>query len=710
MDEFKALASITREEEVHFARDGDTDEACTAWDEASEHNRMWQRGAGCTAITLAGVCLLFISWCMAVPFSNFGYTTAADNQNATANYLTFTDGTVKELLKSEALSEVVGHVAVGLGELAATFHQQTREGGFTLVEPLEQSRVKLAPSEIRRLRTEAQNELKRSLQAFLAENTDASHVLASIQVSAKQVESMLGMLHALADQHILSLGLKASRQCAGSSSARHVERCLQQLAAMERPKLLQLRENLLPHEYQRGLGASLYAQHLAVITKRVFKFSTKLGNWNAEVELGSQSSRRNLLGQTALKVTPVNWFTVGAPVISNMLGLVFLSLMALLPGKGGFLTNRAANYALWGVQGGATLGECLANIGHQRGVVYFSSCMIDVMFLGLEVIWVFFNGRQVSGPRRQTQCNSYSQWPSLQGSCGNCMGLVYGARFEYRCDVFCGSFGHTAKFAACVVSGTCFPQGQYQTFEPIPFNVMLCQCVRPNRQLAELNERSAARTQQHMLSVALPQSHSLRLPSLENFGRQLQQSSNISNVINTTLERFECTPYATWPDILGSTCGNCEAVVQTTPYGGRCDQYCRAIGHECVSAAETMDASCKGRNTTVSCDQSVRNTSSGMLCTCRTATGLQPPPSQCRAFSQWPQINVQTCGDCTAKVAVNIPAVSAATTCEEFCTSFSHRCSAAAAPDLSACSIRRTIGCSDTLENSPEALCTCVEL
>merc|ERR1712125_67599 len=67
--------------------------------------------------------------------------------------------------------------------------------------------------------------------------------------------------------------------------------------------------------------------------------------------------------------TPTNWFTIGAPVLSVLLDLMWLCLMALIqaPWKG--ILNRA----LWSIQALQMLGECLANIGYPSGVVYFAS-------------------------------------------------------------------------------------------------------------------------------------------------------------------------------------------------------------------------------------------------------------------------------------------------------------------------------------------------
>jgi len=82
-------------------------------------------------------------------------------------------------------------------------------------------------------------------------------------------------------------------------------------------------------------------------------------------------------------------------------------------------------------------------------------------------------------------------------------------------------------------------------------------------------------------------------------------------------EGAHCAPLSQWPDVdNGITCGSCTALVQTAPYGGKCDTYCRSFGQVCVSAAEEVDENCEVEYIG-SCTSEIQSTSD-MLCTCRT--------------------------------------------------------------------------------------------
>jgi len=264
--------------------------------------------------------------------------------------------------------------------------------------------------------------------------------------------------------------------------------------------LRQLKKELLLGQFNNRMTTSLRTSHRAILKRHALKVFNDLGSWHAEMEISSRRLQLPTFVSPGPQQprTPVHWFTVGAPVVSTMLGLVLLSLMDLLPGSGGFPTNRVANYALWGIEGAATVGECLANVGFPD-VVYFASCLIDVMFFGLEVIWVFFDGAHISRPKGGTTCRRFSSWPGLlQGVCGNCIGVVRGLMFGNRCDRFCGSFGHEAEFAAVSFGGSCFPQAVYRISEQIPGDTILCQCRQTARQL------SAAKFRQQVFASRIP--------------------------------------------------------------------------------------------------------------------------------------------------------------------------------------------------------------
>jgi hypothetical protein len=81
-------------------------------------------------------------------------------------------------------------------------------------------------------------------------------------------------------------------------------------------------------------------------------------------------------------------------------------------------------------------------------------------------------------------------------------------------------------------------------------------------------------------------------------------------------ETLICAAFDYWPDIdNGVTCGNCAAIVSTSPYGGRCDRYCESFGHVCVAAAEEMSEQCVIQ-VNYGCDADIP-VSSDMLCQCQ---------------------------------------------------------------------------------------------
>lgn len=425
---------------------------------------------------------------------------------------------VVELLHSKELTETAVSAALHLGELLATTQQGKASEKVLTASSVAVSQTSQLPSPTTVLRAEAKHSFKTILGSFFDSHPEATHLLSSVHVSSKEAADIILMLKALTDQRIFDVGITVGGACASSATTHsHFEGCLQKQSLEEAPRLRQLRQELLPNDLWDHFTATLSAPHMMTLRRRAFKTSAALGSWRAELEVRSRRLAR----------LPLNWFTIGAPILSNTLGLVFLSLMSLLPGARGFPTNRGANYALWGLQGAATLGECLVNIEFPKGILYFASCATDVLFLGMEVIWVFFNGDRVAGPTTRARCSTYTLWPRLRGVCGNCMGLVLGSRFESRCDIYCSSFNHKALFAAFAVPGSCEPRGRYDPNEPIPYNTMLCQCALRERKLAHTHiqhnstNEHAALSQQHqeyMNGLLTPDS------SLER--RRLQSSTS----------------------------------------------------------------------------------------------------------------------------------------------------------------------------------------
>mmetsp|Transcript_69630 Transcript_69630/g.112230 ORF Transcript_69630/g.112230 Transcript_69630/m.112230 type:complete len:462 (+) Transcript_69630:73-1458(+) len=98
-----------------------------------------------------------------------------------------------------------------------------------------------------------------------------------------------------------------------------------------------------------------------------------------------------------------------------------------------------------------------------------------------------------------------------------------------------------------------------------------------------------------------------------------------------------CDAFQNWPNVdQGVVCNGqessktgagCKALVQTAPYGHRCDKYCESFGHVCVAAAEEVNEDCRELYA-ASCDQEIRGTSD-MLCTCM-------KPAAPKTCSAWP--------------------------------------------------------------------------
>jgi len=574
----------------------------------------------------------------------------------------------------------------------------------------------LLPNEIRNFEAETEQTWRKVLSRFLEAHSEAEDVLTSVLLPASHVTATLLLLKALTDPRVLDIGVEAARTCVLRPSPQcDLTCCLQRHASAKESMFRQLRQELLPTIFQVRVEESLQAVHVKCLNEATVRRSTDMFGWHAEMEVHSRRLQPpDVFTSSPVfppwkqlppspdhspgyggSVIPTNWFTIGAPVISNILGLVFLSLMALLPDRGGFFTNRAANYALWGVQGATTFGECLANIGFpNEGVVYFAPCIIDIMFFGLEVIWVFFDG-DVAGPSSQDRCSPYSTWPQLRGGCGNCIGIVPGGQFDNRCDVYCESFGHTSEFAASAQPGSCIPQARYAKQQHIPFSFMLCQCLIAVRQLSKYDVEQ----QGPKLNVSY-----LRGPQLEREHRHPQgKFMAAARRLQENASTIPCPPYSAWPPMMGA-CGSCEALVVAASYNSSCDHYCSSFGLACVAAGS---GTCSMK-TQVSCNEHTSIDELGMLCTCQ---GWADVPLQCSSFATWSHVDVNLCGNCTAAVSQRVLSSKFGSTCDQYCKSFQHRCSAAAVQGSTACSVAQPLHCSEPVQDvTLDVLCRCVTL
>jgi len=570
---------------------------------------------------------------------------------------------VLQLLQMGELREVIEESSLRLVNVAQQYqtsmHDGTRRLDHTDINQHIQ-RLDLPLSEQTRLRKEARMSLDACLYKFFVTHPKAADELRNVNITGEQGATALSMLYSFTDERIFDLGLKIGKAIHRTSQGRDpLTSTISQIhdeLSKHFLKVRHLREDLIPASLQ-NLKNDLKQQHVKILDKKgAFSLKGQVGGWGADLEV-YDSRRLHTEEQAAItpafstsvlalppwtptplpkmyggvsvqQSTPVNWFTIGAPVVSSMVGLTLLSLMAFLPGTDGNPVNRAANYGLWGVQGSAMLGSCLANIGYKK-VFYFAPCIIDFMFFGIEVAWVFFDGGvgRVPRPSFNVQCDAYALWARFSGTvCGNCMARVPTQPNAGRCDVYCESFGHECVFAATEVRGTCAPLSSRRCNEQITgTNTMLCQC----RQVA---------------------------------------SSQVGN-------RLTCSSYSLWPRAsLEYTCGECRAMVDTgnsVTQGRNCDDFCESFGHRCVAAAEPDGRTCQVANT-VSCSAVV--TDLRLLCTCETDPAARRPFNNCEPYSSWPGIAVTTCGACQAVVPTLLPNGTEVRSCTEYCNSFGHGC------------------------------------
>jgi len=603
--------------------DGSEDEATFLASAVTEQRASRIATAKSVGVAIVGTCLVAAYFTVQSGTSHLT-SRSLDNRSVPVDR-TQTD--LLHLLHSAEMRQAIADASVRLGGIAQHLAEAGRENGDDLRLTFNTRRLELPGKVQANLRQESALGLEASLQQFFAMHPEAHNELRRISITDEQRKATFHMLRSFTDERVFDISMhflrRLYRSASQNSSAGHK---IYEHIKLHSAELERLRDELIPIG-MRKLSDDVKTQHLKLLSKKgAFHMHSRIGGWKADMEL-SQMRR----------LTPVNWFTIGAPTVSNMLGLIFLSLMALLPARGGLASNRAANYALWGLQGASTLGECFTNLGIlTQGIVYISPCMIDVLFFGMDVAWVFFDGLPHNFPQRGVQCASYSLWPAINGRvCGDCLALVPTQPWGGRCSQFCGSFGHECVFAAEEVDESCIGQSRYGCDEPILFTSdMLCQC----------REREGT-------------------------------------------NRPACAPYSSWPSIQAGVCGDCMASVDARRFDNICENYCASFGHECASAGlQNFNEICDVRFS-VSCGvQVVPLFDDDILCECRLGSGPVTAQPLCAEYAAWPQIHSFVCGDCDALVPVNEPYQGRVfRTCSEFCQSFGHECSRAARDSFPFC-------------------------
>jgi len=454
------------------------------------------RGGTCAVHFLIGV--IFFSAVCSLPLSKSKYGDlhiAASSEHSLRSKLLNIANTTTQLLKSQELSEAVAQIAVRAVEAAAKLQQL---GG----ENMENTQQQLPSDWKKQVQAAAVNNLGVTVDHLTHASAGLHSVLHEAHVTPQQAAALLDVLHALIDNRVLAVGVEVIQTCA-VRTPEALQACVARKLEPRDAELRKLREELLPNSLQ-VLTEGVKANHMQILRHHtIFKASGDVGAWHAEVEIQSHTQRRKLHEPAApwhpimsvlprdqaqlalpsapvsqnMPATPINWYTVGAPAVSSGLGLLFLCLMALLPGPGGHGTNRAVANSLWGLQWAGTIGECFANFGLNKGIMYLAPCMIDAMFLGMEVIWVFFDGPSVARRKRITDCSPYVLWLNVTGLCGNCIAITTSQTGADSCDLYCASIGHRCRFASLAAADTCFAKAPYRCNEVIPVGApMLCQC------------------------------------------------------------------------------------------------------------------------------------------------------------------------------------------------------------------------------------------
>jgi len=580
-----------------------------------------------------------------------------------------------QLLESEQLHRTVEDVALQLASVAQRLEWSEKTSSLRL-GARGQNQRQLAMSTAHRLRKEAARAFRATVQQFLHNNPQAQDALGGLSMTAAQGATTISVLRSFTDERFLDLSMKISEAILpGNASHRHVHgrtaNLLKEAVHRYGPEMRALREKFIPKDLQQ-VSDETKEHHIKLLSKKgAFRLQGEAGGWHSSLQISHNrilqdkpvvqrlvsevSTSKPMVATTSLwdvsqiandpsppigavpgfkpppglrpipgfkgfkGVTPLNWFTIGAPAASSLFGLILLTLAALLPGRGGFPRNNPAQYAMWGVQGAATLGECFANFGIFKGAVYIAPCLIDIMFFAFDVAWVFFEGLPYNFPKKNIECAAYSQWPSIENwVCGSCVALVPTENFGGICNRYCESFGHTCVWAAEEVDDDCAALSRYGCDEAIQTTRdMLCQC-----------------------RGSLPTAPS-------------------------------CAAYSSWPAIREAVCGDCTALALVQDFGGTCSEYCESFGHTCVRAAADYDDDCI-RDEPEECDE--RTSSSDTLCTCE-LNGAAVPAPDCAPYTDWPKILEFTCGSCEA-IVPSFAVVNGQSfkSCSQYCRLFDHVC------------------------------------
>jgi len=666
----------------------------------SGHWPMTREGKRVAAIATVGVVLVLAAPLIMMPSPRADNFTRATSANKLAPHLT-----VLELLESDELRMAVERACIQLAQIASRFQPPEHDFPLNIGRRVAKAR-QLTFGETNRLRMEAALGLRASLEQLLKLYPEIGDMLRGVNITGAQGALVLSMLQSFTDERVFDLGMEIGR--AIFDSANHsrnpasILRRLQRQANKHAPELRRLREQLIPASL-RNLRDDIKQLHVKLLRKKgFFHVQSRIADWRADFAI-SQSRRlhsqaeysagvsadhgsstplppfastskpgvTNLLSKSGNRiarpkllnpptwvtrhVVPINWFTIGAPATSALLGLTLLTTAALLPGRGGFPRHNPAQYGIWGVQGAATLGECLSNLGFERGVIYFAPCMIDVMFFGFDVVWVFFDGLPHNFPEQDIHCAPYSEWPALESSiCGNCLALVPTQPYGGKCKKYCESFDHKCVFAAEEVDDRCLPLSRYGCDEEVAeTDDMLCQCKQ-----------------------------------------------------DKPIQAGTCAPYSQWPNIYNHVCGHCTAFVNFNELVYSCSEYCESFGHRCIDVPEETDNVTCQEAAPVGCGASEFDEE---FCTCA-RDEPQQAEQPCDWYSKWPQIVERPCGNCEAVVPANGPVLGIKfSTCDAFCKSFGHEC--VRAIDDSLCSFnekeKRSLACDEEATYRFQ-ICQCV--
>jgi len=651
-------------------------------------------GAACVVTGIALLCVAHLVY--PTPISDERLQNPAKSGNAPHKTVQSTrPATVSELLYGRELRQVTEDFAVHAVEANLKLSKQSNPS-FEFPATWRQD-----------VRMEARRHYDLTVQKLFDTSPNSRANVRSSHLNPEQADAVVSAAHALSDPRFLDIGVQIGSACT-TKTLKALEVCALQLLAPRAAEMRQLREKLLP--------TALYSQnevvkafHLNVLHHGgYFAASTEMGSWHAEVAVSP--SRMLQSGE----ITPAlrSYFSIGAPIVSIAIGALLQLVSALLPGESGMPTNRNVGYSTFAIEAATVLTECLLNI--KRGIALYASCGLDILFLGIDSIYVFFDGQVgLTAPQRVTNCASYTVWNNLTGTCGNCMATstsrLGGVDGINTCNNFCSSFGHGCKYAAVAVDGSCYLRGQYKCEERFPLgHQMLCQCFTGRLLSNDMRETNEVE------------------PATELRGLQMNETTNetttnptTANPITTTsttttttpgsitprpgIENIKCGAYPIWPNIQGAACGNCQALVS-----GRCDTYCQSFNHTCFAAAIPDGNACIVDGA-ARCNEDP-GPQGNMLCTCGLVSSQQAPPSRCAEYPQWLTIEASVCGNCTAVARLNVP-TRPFPNCNSFCESFGHVCERAAIGSTTGntpCIEVAPMSCATAVSGIKEALCSCV--